>query len=499
MKKLAALTLALSVILSLAACGGQQSTTTQSGGATSTGNTQNTNKGGIISALEEIVQPEKELTTFEKLFANGPILAQGQNELWGYIDSTGAWIFDPQLSEGYNDFREGLALVKDPNTQLWGFIDEKGEWVVEPTYKELYEFSEGLANAQDAETEKWGFIDKKGKWAIEPKYESASAFHDGLAAVLPFEDDLQDAEVHQSGYIDKDGKLKIPYQFGWARLFDKGRAIANLPPYYDDCLIDKEGNSLGVLPYGYQPFKVSIVQIGGGSYAEWSYNWMILANREFAEKVSVDSMQGGDWSSGYSWGNTENFNSLLVDKNLNIVFDGYEHNCNILRVLNDRGDMYVIDKATGKYGLMNISGEWIIEPDCNSLLVFTDEIYLSRDDDILPSGGYNSHRIEMEGIGGDNPPAKPFTTDEERAVMLYEKITQVDGVEKHGFTDQNGDTLVDCIYDAVGSIDPNDGTCFGAQIDGLWGIADRSGNWLIQPMFLYIKGMMPNGYFPKAQ
>ena len=367
-------------------------------------------------------------------------------------------------------------------------------------YERLYEFSEGLANAQDAETEKWGFINKKGEWAIAPKYESASAFHDGLAAVLPFEDDLQDGEVHQSGYIDKDGTLKIPYQFGWARLFNEGRAIANFPPYYNDYMIDEAGNYLGMLPYGYQPFKVNVVQLGGSSYAEWSYEWMILADEKFAEKVSSNSMRGGDWSSGYSWGNTENYNSLLIDKDLNIIFDGYEHNCNILRVLNDRGDMYVIDKTTGKYGIASISGEWIIEPDCNSLLVFADKIYLSRDDDLLPSGGYNSHTIEIEGIGGDNPPAKPFTTDEERAAILYEKIVQVDGVEKHGFVDYDGNTVVDCIYDAVGRIDPNDGTCFGAQIDGLWGIADKNGNWLIQPMFLDIKGIATWGNaFPRAR
>ena len=211
-------------------------------------------------------------------------------------------------------------------------------------------------------------------------------------------------------------------------------------------------------------------------------------------------MQGGDWSSGYSWGNTENYNSLLIDKDLNIIFDGYEHNCNILRVLNDRGDMYVIDKTTGKYGIASISGEWIIEPDCNSLLVFADKIYLSRDDDLLPSGGYNSHTIEIEGIGGDNPPAKPFTTDEERAAILYEKTVQVDGVEKHGFVDYDGNTVVDCIYDSVGRIDPNDGTCFGAQIDGLWGIADKNGNWLIQPMFLDIKGIATwDNAFPRAK
>ena len=89
MKRLTAITLALSVVLSLVACGGQRSTETQDEGTASTGGIQNPDKGGIISTMEEIVQPEKELTAFEKLFADGPILAQGQNDLWGYIDSTG--------------------------------------------------------------------------------------------------------------------------------------------------------------------------------------------------------------------------------------------------------------------------------------------------------------------------------------------------------------------------------------------------------------------------
>ena len=526
MKKLTAVILGLSVVLSLTACGGQRSTATQDDGAASTGDIQSTDKGGIISTTEEIIQPEKELSTFEKLFADGPILAQGQNELWGYIDSTGAWIFDPQLNESDNDFIEGLALVQDPNSELWGFINEKGEWAVEPVYEKLYEFSEGLAKAQDAETKRWGFIDKNGEWAITPKYESVSAFHDGLAAVSPSKDDLGENEPIRVGYINKNGKLIIPYQYGVASLFNDERAFvvfddgaSGYSPFsyaYSDfsrygdltfrdesksslCLIDNSGNNLGMTPYGFLPFKADVAS-KQGEYVEWSYDWLILADKELATTIRHDGMRGGDWSNGYAWGATEQFNSLVVDKSMNICFNGYDHNCNILRILNSRGDLYVIDKATGKYGIASIDGEWIVEPDCNSLLVFADKIYLSRDDDLLPSGGYTSHVEEIDGIGGENPPAKEFTTENERAMILYEKIEQVDGTEKHGFVDQDGNTVIDCIYDAVGRIGPNDGTCFGAQIDGLWGIAGRDGSWLIQPMFLDIKGIDTLGYaFPRAQ
>lgn len=479
MKKLTAFILALSVVLSLAACGGQQSTTAQSGNGTpSTSNTKNADKGGIISDLEEIIKPEKELTAFEELFVDGPIIAQGQNELWGYIDITGAWVVEPKYADKPWAFVDGYARVQDPETELWGFIQADGSWVMEPKYKYLNDFSEGLANAQDAETEKWGYIDQSGNWAIAPKYQRASAFREGLAAVLPYIDDLQDGEVHETGYIDKTGKLIIPYQYDDAWLFDGGRAIVTDPSLYGHYMIDKDGNNLGELPYDFTPFSVDKVAYRNSTYARWSYDWMILASANFAGTVNIDSYRGGG-TTGLYWGgvDTSSFESLVIDKDLNIVFSGYEHNCNVMRVLNERGDLYVMDKSTGKFGIINVSGEWNLEPEYDDIIVFADYVYASKATGRVNELGYQVNeatRIEIKGIGGDNPPA------EERINAV---TVEVDGTKKYMAYDSKNNPMNDKVYDQI-DYWADDGSFYVAKVDNLLGISDRDGNWLIQPQYL---------------
>ena len=485
MKKLTAVILGLSVVLSLTACGGQRSTATQDDGAASTGDIQSTDKGGIISTTEEIIQPEKELTAFETLFADGPILAQGQNELWGYIDSTGAWVVEPVFTDKPQRFVNGYARVQDPETKLWGFIQADGSWVAESKYKELNDFSEGLANAQDAETEKWGYIDADGNWVIAPKYQRASAFHEGLAAVLPYIDDLQDGEVHETGYIDKSGELVIPYQYAGAWLFDGDRAIVTDPALYGHYVIDKNGNNLGALPYDFTPFNVDKVNYRNSTYARWSYDWMILANEEFANTVSIESYRGGG-SGGLAWDHIDmsSFDSLVIDKNLNVVFSGFEHNCYVFRVLNERGDLLIMDKPSGKYGIVNVDGAWVIESEYDDIKVFADYIYASKATDRVNELGYQVHettKIEIEGIGGDNPPA------EERNFNVVH--IEVDGAEKAIAVDNDRNPMNDKVYDQI-DYWVDDGSFYVAKVDNLLGISDRDGNWLIQPQYLELSFKM---------
>lgn len=483
MKKIITSVLALSFALALAACGGPQSTTMQSGNSTtSTSNTQNADKGGIISALEEIIQPEKELIAFEELFVDGPIIAQGQNELWGYIDITGAWVVEPVFTDKPQRFVNGYARVQDPETELWGFIQADGSWVAESKYKELNDFSEGLANAQDAETEKWGYIDTSGNWVIAPKYQRASAFHEGLAAILPYVDDLQDGEVHETGYIDKSGKLVIPYQYATAWLFNGDRAIVTYPSLYGNYMIDKDGNNLGSLPYDFIPFGADTIRYrqGWSTYAKWSYDWMILASEKFANTVSDDLYRGGGLS-GFAWDHIDmsGFESIVIDKDLNVVFSGFEHNCYVFRVLNERGDLYVMDKSTGKYGIINIDGTWLFEPIFESVLVYANHVLVSDTDadmviNFIRSNGYETNEIEIEGIGGDNPPA------EERINAV---AVEVDGAKKYMAYDSEHNPMNDKVYDQI-NYWADDGSFYVAKVDNLLGISDRDGNWLIQPQYL---------------
>ena len=112
----------------------------------------------------------------------------------------------------------------------WHFIDKTGQqtgWG--GTFDQAGAFSEGLAPVRDDQTEKWGFIDTSGRMAIQPQFDerwvgpegyllTTEGFHQGLAAV---------GQDGKWGYIDKSGKMVIPAQFSWANGFLDGFAYVN--------------------------------------------------------------------------------------------------------------------------------------------------------------------------------------------------------------------------------------------------------------------------------
>ena len=77
---------------------------------------------------------------------------------WWFIDTNGDMVLGPFGAAW--DFSEGLAAVA--YNWYWGFIDTSGNWVIEPQFGWAQNFSEGLAavdvNALGYEYPLWGFI-----------------------------------------------------------------------------------------------------------------------------------------------------------------------------------------------------------------------------------------------------------------------------------------------------------------------------------------------------
>jgi actin-like ATPase involved in cell morphogenesis len=132
-------------------------------------------------------------------------------EKYGYIDSAGQLVIQPQFDFG-GEYREGLAAVKI-NDQ-WGYIDQTGQITIPPQFDfsedenqdddatNYRSFSEGLAAVRI--NGKWGYIDQTGEVVIEPKFMWAYDFSEGLAAVVVFFETDQRWLV---GYIDRKGEF----------------------------------------------------------------------------------------------------------------------------------------------------------------------------------------------------------------------------------------------------------------------------------------------------
>jgi hypothetical protein len=111
-------------------------------------------------------------------FSEGLAAVNKVDGIWGYIDTSGTMVIEPQYDDA-RIFSEGLAPVEIDGR--WGYIDIHGNMVIDLQFEDAGIFSEGLAAVMVGE--KWGYIDKNGNMVIEPQYEDAGYFSEGLAPV----------------------------------------------------------------------------------------------------------------------------------------------------------------------------------------------------------------------------------------------------------------------------------------------------------------------------
>lgn len=92
---------------------------------------------------------------------NGLVKVQDDYERWGFIDYQGHYICGDYLEVG--DFADnGLARVHDEESDLWGYINSKGEMVIEPQFLKAEDFSsDGTARVYTVSCQ-WKYIDRYG-------------------------------------------------------------------------------------------------------------------------------------------------------------------------------------------------------------------------------------------------------------------------------------------------------------------------------------------------
>jgi hypothetical protein len=135
--------------------------------------------------------------------------------LWGFIDSTGEFVIEPQYVAA-GPFSEGLAPVQLEDGGLVGYIDEAGETVIEPLFESAGSFGQGLAPVVTIDG--GGYIDETGELVLGPyEWQVFEFTDDGLAL---FSDGVL------FGYLDTDGEVAIEPQFTMAASFFEGAAPA---------------------------------------------------------------------------------------------------------------------------------------------------------------------------------------------------------------------------------------------------------------------------------
>lgn len=195
-----------------------------------------------------------------------------ENGLYGYIDSVGNKVIEPQFMYA-SFFREGLALVvvdtvygerldsahykyegkaitKRPYLcAKYGYIDKSGEFVIKPTLttsfyipQEIYgkydfktigwfdkfAFHFNRALHQDSTTLLYGYIDKTGEEVIPSVYLSGNSFHQSRAVVLKYTGKALGPEnlKYQYGIIDKDNNVIADFEYHDITNYNSNHTIA---------------------------------------------------------------------------------------------------------------------------------------------------------------------------------------------------------------------------------------------------------------------------------
>ncbi len=478
MKRFIAVFLVLCLMVVLVACETtNQPNDTANGENSSTGQPSDNNSS----------QTEVTLTAFEKLFHERLYCVQAENELYGYINISGEYVVLPIYSEA-NKFANGLAAVKDPQTELWGYIDADGNYAIEPQFKDAYSFSDnGLAAVCDNSTWMWGYIDKSGKYVIDPQYTEVNSFIDDRAFIC--------FERGMWTMIDENGKVVGDHVFNKIYDFSEGIAVVDLNGLYG--YIDKSGE------YVLEPYAEDLSSFKNGRAFRKDYGGgyaMIDTSMNSLTEYIYDlgSVSGSsDNGKGYvAWKDGYCLVDVFGESGLSGVFlDEYGKELagkdKAFVALDDFSD----GLAAASYGSRDIlvgyidtNGNWVIEPQfaragqfyngVSAVSVYVDGTYMetyriidSKGNCIADLSDQNYFNVSM-GQKRDLISVSPWISE-----TAY----------KSGYMDYAGNMVIEPIYD-VGNAFSADMSYAKVQYNGLWGMIDKDGNWLVEAKFLKLVG-----------
>jgi len=331
---------------------------------------------------------------------------------WGYANTRGKLVIQPQYRIAYLFDESGLAAVKPENSVGYGFINTRGKLVIEPKFylAEPAGFSQGLAPVRGLQTDLWGYIDTKGNFVIPPQFQYAGPFTEsGIAAVqlgrdscyidkegnfvdappansyvnqedpfphLPYRGEFaanglawaSEDYRDQRGYIDRTGNLVIPRQFAYAGDFgDNGLACVREEQDGLYGYIDSTGQY--VIPpqfdyaHGFEYRPVAIVTKDGlygliDSRGKYVLQPQAMELWGFGADGLCLARDGNGYTVVDQTGQplfTERFDEILRswdrDRPLQVYFS----------------DGYAIVKEAGKYGVIDKKGRYVLEPEFDAI------------------------------------------------------------------------------------------------------------------------------------
>lgn len=266
----------------------------------------------------------------------------------------------------------------------------------------------------------FGYIDQDGRMAIAPRFQNAGDFSEGLAPVR---------ESWRWHFINADGEIAIDGKgsFQEIREFHDGRAAVRIEGRWG--YLNPQGEfAINPRFRSNEPFSEGIAFVRSLNYRRWHY--IDRNGNDLGAMLNPMDMDPHDFTA------FSNQRALVKDNNLYAYIDDQ------MQIVVDFsyaeaqpfGDGLAAVKISDRWGYIDVDGQLAIDPKFISAGVFNEGLAPVR----LASNqfGYANTQGEL-AISEQFDAARPFY--EERAVV---------------------------------------------QQDGLWGVIDRQGNWVVQPTFI---------------
>lgn len=294
----------------------------------------------------------------------------------GFVNPDNEWVIAPDY-EDVDVFREGVCWIKQGGK--WGLINKHGEYLIEPRFEDAREFNRGYANVRMQG--KWGVIDRNGNMIFQPEFDLIRTFKDGVATVVknnksgfiniknqsiiePIYEEVHDfseglAAVESNGlwgFVNLDGEMVISPQFFKVDVnfgeFGEGRAY-----------VEKQGEDKD--EYGFSTPVGTFIDREGNALEEWE---------------EVDCGDNDDWS-------YEEDPRPRSGIRATVGFIDTEGNWAIrpkFQIAKSFKDNIAIVRIDHKWGLIDKSGAYIVEPDFDKIRRYEDGTYsFEKDNEVI--------------------------------------------------------------------------------------------------------------------
>lgn len=341
----------------------------------------------IIDHHDETVNKNQNQSSHKKIYASDSYTAISVKGKWGFTDASGNTVIAPQFKEVYTKFSEDRAFVKDAKGKTVA-IDGAGNTVFEAPSNDIDAYNDGLAEFRrhiskfnlggllsmavgitlsnhggiyygDAwnpvyDGVKRGYINRDGKIVIDSK-------NDAVWPITAYGTLVKNQGL--IGFVNREGDYIIqPGNYDLGEFSDINGLLV---------LINKDSKKAGVfdvdtgkqvVPFTYDSIRfvslTNMVVVSGDTQQ--------LIDMTTGNVILTTSKDMGinKFSGSYTWVHKTSSDYKLIDDTGKVLFSD-----NTITFATYVKHGYAPVKSQGKWGIVNLRGEWVVQPEYEDIKI----------------------------------------------------------------------------------------------------------------------------------